>query len=197
VTAQPVDTDAVGVEANAQLTGITGALLFVTLAVEGLTVLRVHDLLKPHVFLGMVIGALVCLTLGSTGYRFARYYAGDPAYVRKGAPHPILRVIGPFVALTSIAVVVTGVVLVRGGRSARDPWLTLHKASFIVWFALMTIHVLGHLRDTAVLSSRELAVEPTGTVPGRGARIALVALTVAIGTGAGLIALDWASVWPR
>ena len=159
MTAQSIETEAIGVEANAQLTGVTGALLSVMLAIEGLTILRVHDLVKPHVFVGMVIGALVCLKLASTGYRFARYYIGDPAYVRKGAPHPILRMIGPFVALTSIAVVVTGIVLVRGGRSARDPWLTLHKASFIVWFVLMTIHVLGHLHDAALLSARELAIE--------------------------------------
>jgi len=197
VTVQSIDTGSVGVEANAQVTGVTGALQFVTLAIEGLTILRVHDLLKPHVFVGMVIGALVCLKLGSTGYRFARYYTGDPAYVRKGAPHPILRVIGPFVALTSVAVVVTGIVLVRGGRSARDPWLTLHKASFIGWFVLMTVHVLGHLRDTALLSARELAIEPARTIPGRGARLGLVAVTVAIGIAGGLAALDWTSAWAR
>ena len=195
MTAQPIETESVGVEANAQLTGVTGGLLFVALAIEGLTILRVHDLLKPHVFLGMVVGALVCLKLGSTGYRFARYYAGDPAYTRKGAPHTILRVIGPFVALTSVAVVLTGIVLVRGGRSARDPWLSLHKASFIVWFVLMTVHVLGHLRETASLSARELTGEPTRAVPGRGARMGLVTLTVAVGIAGGFVALDWATAW--
>jgi hypothetical protein len=197
MTAQEIRTESSGVEANAQLTGLTGALLFILLAVEGVTILRVHDLLRPHVFLGMVIGALVCLKLGSTGYRFARYYSGDPAYVRRGAPRPILRVIGPFVALTSAAVVVTGVVLGLGGRSARDPWLTLHKASFIIWFGLMTIHVLGHLRETASLSARELAIEPAGAVPGRGARLALLAVTVALGIAGGLVALDWTSAWAR
>jgi hypothetical protein len=197
MTAQDIRTESSSVEANAQLTGVTGALLFVALAVEGVTILRVHDLLRPHMFLGMVIGALVCLKLGSTGYRFARYYSGDPAYVRRGAPHPILRLIGPFVALTSVAVVATGIVLGLGGRSARDPWLTLHKASFIVWFGLMTVHVLGHLRETASLSARELAVEPAAAAPGRGARLALVAVTVALGVAGGLVALDWASTWAR
>jgi hypothetical protein len=197
MNAQYIGTETAGVEANARLTAVTGALLFIALAIEGVTILRVHDLLKPHVFVGMVIGALVCLKLGSTGFRFARYYSGDSDYVRRGAPHPILRVIGPLVALTSVAVVVTGIVLLRAGRSTRDPWLTLHKASFIVWFVFMTVHVLAHLRETASLSAQEFTVEPTTRVPGRGARLALVAVTVAVGVASGLAALDWANAWPR
>jgi hypothetical protein len=29
----------------------------------------------------------VPVATGSTGYRFARYYSGNPPYVRKGPPH--------------------------------------------------------------------------------------------------------------
>ena len=186
-----------GVEANARITAVTGALLFVALAVEGVTILRVHDLLGPHVFVGMVVTALVVLKLGSTGYRFARYYAGAPAYVEKGAPHPILRVIGPFVVLTSVAVVGTGVVLVLGGEGARDPWLGLHKASFIAWFVLMAIHVVGHLRETASLTADEIGLDEKRPVPGRGSRVALLVVTLAVGIASGLAALDWASSWGR
>src|SRR3954453_80069 len=121
-----------GVEGNARLTGVTGALLFIALAVEGVTILDLHDLLSVHVFVGMLIGTLVVLKLASTGYRFARYYTGDPNYLRKGAPQIVLRVIGPIVVLTTIAVVASGVVLVLAEPSSRDPLLGIHKASFIV-----------------------------------------------------------------
>jgi hypothetical protein len=189
------DAGDAGVEGNSRLTAVTGALLFVALAVEGITILRVRDLLGPHVFVGMVVGALVVMKLGSTGYRFVRYYRGDPAYVRKGPPHPILRVIGPLVVVTSVAVVLTGVVLLRGGESARDPWLGLHKATFIVWIVLMAVHVVGHLRETVTLSVAEAGIEPASPAPGRAARFTVLVVTLAVGVGTGLAAVDWASGW--
>jgi hypothetical protein len=195
VTAERETTAAAGVEGNARLTGLAATLLFVALAVEGVTILRVRELLSVHVFVGMVVGALILLKLGSTGYRFARYYAGRPAYVERGAPAPVLRWIGPFVVLTSIAVVVTGIVLISSGRGARDPWLGLHKASFIVWIVLMAVHVLGHLRETAQLTASELGAQQAPAVPGRAARLALAALTIAVGSAAGAAALSWVLAW--
>ena len=53
------------------------AALFVLLAVEGVTILRIHDLLTAHVFVGIVIAAFVVTKLASVGYRFVRYYVGD------------------------------------------------------------------------------------------------------------------------
>ena len=44
----------------------------------------------------------------STIYRFARYYTGAAGYRRKGPPAPLLRLLGPFVLLTSLAVIGTG-----------------------------------------------------------------------------------------
>jgi hypothetical protein len=186
---------AAGVEGNARLTGLAATLLLVALAVEGVTILRVRQLLSVHVFVGMVVGALILLKLGSTGYRFARYYTGRPAYVERGAPHPVLRLTGPFVVLTSIAVVVTGIILIASGRGARDPWLGLHKASFFVWIALMAVHVVGHLRETARLTASELGPQQAPAVPGRAARLALAAVTIAVGSAAGVAALSWVSEW--
>ena len=186
-----------GVEGNARLTGVTGALLFIALAVEGVTIVDLHDLLSVHVFVGMLVAALVGLKLASTGYRFARYYAGDPEYVRKGAPQTVLRVIGPMVVVTTIAVVVSGVVLVLAGPSSRDPLLGIHKASFIVWFVLMTVHVVGHVRDTMQLSVADLSSDRTQRVAGRASRVAVVLLTTGAGLATGLVALDWIGVWHR
>jgi hypothetical protein len=57
----------------------------------------------------------VLLKLGSTGYRFARYYSGSAPYVRKGPPHIALRVLAPGVVLTTLALFGTGVALLVGG----------------------------------------------------------------------------------
>ena len=186
-----------GVEGNARLTGATGALLFFVLAVEGVTILDLHDLLSVHVFVGMLVATLVVLKLASTGYRFVRYYTGDPNYLRKGAPQIVLRVVGPIVVVSTIAVVASGIVLVLAGPSSRDPLLGIHKASFIVWFVVMTVHVVGHVRDTIELSVADVSRDREQRVAGRGARLALVAFASAAGSATGLIALNWIGIWRR
>ena len=152
------------------------------LAVEGVTILDLHDLLSVHVFVGMLVATLVVLKLASTGYRFVRYYTGDPNYLRKGAPQIVLRVVGPIVVVSTIAVVASGIVLVLAGPSSRDPLLGIHKASFIVWFVVMTVHVVGHVRDTIELSVADVSRDREQRVAGRGARLALVAFASAAGS---------------
>ena len=100
---------ATGVVGNARLTGTLGAVIFVLLAIEGVTILRVHQLISAHVFVGMLIVPPVALKIATTTYRFARYYAGDPEYTRKGPPLLLLRLAGPLVVVTSVAVLVTGI----------------------------------------------------------------------------------------
>ena len=51
--------------------------------------------------------------------------------------------LGPVVVLTSLAVLGTGVALALTGREI-GPWLFLHKASFVLWFGAMTLHVLTY-----------------------------------------------------
>jgi hypothetical protein len=187
----------VGVEGNARLTGATGAALFVLLAAEGITILRIHDLITAHVFVGTAIAAFAVTKLGSVGYRFVRYYVGDPGYVRKGAPHPVLRVDGPIVVVTTIAVVGTGLAGLAAGRSAR--WLMdLHKASFILWFVAMTVHVVGHVLDTPALAIADYRTTP-GARPVSGTwlrRLATVAtLVTGIVLGVVVINSGWMSTW--
>ena len=63
-----------GAEGNERLTAMTGALLLVLLAAEGITIVSVRQLLSWHFFLGMLLVGPVLLKLGSTSYRFVRYY---------------------------------------------------------------------------------------------------------------------------
>ena len=59
-------------------------MLLVLLAAEGVTLLRVRELLTPHVFIGMVLIPPVLLKVASTGWRFARYYRGTPPTGARG-----------------------------------------------------------------------------------------------------------------
>ena len=112
----------------------------------------------------------VLLKTGSTLWRFARYYLGDPAFRRKGPPSAVLRFLGPFVILLTLAVLATGVLLVMVSPALRPGLLFLHKASFLLWLAAMTVHVLGHLIDTARLAPRDWLVRTRRDVAGAGLR---------------------------
>ena len=190
------DEVAPGVEANARLTGSTAAVLLVLLAVEGVTILEVGNLLRLHVFVGMLLVPPVLLKSASTGYRFARYYAGSPPYVRRGPPPPVLRFLGPVVGVLTISVLGTGISLLWAPRSWRDTALLLHKATFILWFCAMTVHVLGHLVDTYRLAPRDWTPRAE-YVPGVWLRRATIVATLVAGAGLGLLALGQVGTWVR
>ncbi|HEX5266648.1 MAG TPA: hypothetical protein VFW24_07730, partial [Acidimicrobiales bacterium] len=156
-----------GVEANARLTSSTAVVLFVLLAVEGVTVLSARSLLTAHVFVGMLLIPPVLLKIGSTVYRFARYYQGHPAYRDKGPPPWLLRILGPAVVVLTLVMFGTGVGLMFVGTAGRDLLLTAHKASFVLWFLAMTVHVLGHLADIVRLGRLDW-VGRSGRVAGSG-----------------------------
>ncbi len=154
-----------GVAGNERLTAMTGTLLLFGFAVEGVTVLEIRQLLVLHVIVGGLLIGPVLLKIASTGYRFIRYYTGSKAYVRKGPPAPLLRLLGPLVITTSVAVLSTGILAaVAGPRSG--PWLFLHKASFVLWFGVMTIHVLNYAPRLPRLLSERWDYRDTAPVRG-------------------------------
>jgi hypothetical protein len=127
-------------------------VLVVLLAVEGVTLLRIHALLTLHVFVGMLLVPPVLVKIGSTTWRFARYYRHSPAYRRKGPPPVILRLLGPFVVVLTVVMFSSGIVLLLGPAAWHSQLLLVHQASFVVWFVAMTVHVLGHARETIRLA---------------------------------------------
>jgi hypothetical protein len=178
-----------GVESNARLTGSTAAVLLVLLAVEGVTVLRVRALLSWHVFIGMLLVPPVLLKIGSTSWRFARYYLGAPAYRRKGPPQLLLRLLGPVVVILTLVLLASGIALILAPHSLRHSLLFVHKASFILWFGAMTLHVLGHLLDTARLAPRDWARRTRRDVAGATARQWALAASLVLGAGLGVLML--------
>ena len=131
-------------EGNASLTRVIGAVLVVLLIAEGITIIRMGGLVSAHMFIGMVLIPPVLLKLGSTGYRFVRYYSGDRAYRAAGPPLLPLRLLAPVLVVTTVVVFVTGVwLLVLGHKS--DTLLEVHKVAFIVWGVAFAIHVLAYI----------------------------------------------------
>lgn len=172
-----------GVTGNTRLTAVTGLVLTALLLVEGFTVLDVRGLLTLHMFLGLLLIPPVLLKTASTVYRMGSYYRGRAAYVQRGAPHIVLRAIGPLVVLSTLAVLGTGVWLIAlGSRSSTV--LTLHQGSFIVWLAVTSVHFLGHLREALVDGWRE--VRPASgdrAARRRGIRLLAVVVSLVVGVG--------------
>ena len=170
-----------GPDGNEQLTAATGVLLLILLAALGVTILFLGRLLWEHLFLGLLLLGPVALKMASTGYRFVRYYTHDREYMRRGPPEMWLRLLAPGVVTMTVAVFATGVVLLFVGPAQRDPWLLLHKATFILWIAATALHVLGHLFEMPAAlrgaqPGRRGAQRPAvgrrrpGPGPGRGGR---------------------------
>jgi accessory gene regulator protein AgrB len=175
-----------GSEGNARLTAMAGLVLLALLAVEGVTILSIHQLLSVHVFVGLLLIPPVALKLASTGYRFLRFYGGNAAYVAKGPPHIAMRLLAPLLVVSTLTVLGTGVALLAlGPEHHRDFVLGLHKASFLVWFVLMSVHVLVYAPrlPRAVLSSNAWA------------RVGLVAASVAAGAVLAGAAYSLAAPW--
>jgi hypothetical protein len=186
----------VGVEGNSRLTATNGTLLIVLLAVEGVTILSVRQMITLHVYLGIVLLGPFLLKSATTVYRFTRYYSRSPAYLRKGPPHPVLRLIGPLVILTTLTVLGTGIGLILTGPGHSEPLLTLHKASFIAWVALMTIHVLGHLGHAATASWHDLRPAPgDAAAKHRAIRAGVLVVALLAGVAAATALMPSATAW--
>jgi hypothetical protein len=162
-----------GSDGNEQLTAVVATLLLVLLAIEGATLLNLESLLTVHAFVGMLLVPVVALKLVSTGWRMLRYYAGAEEYVRRGPPHPLLRVVvAPVAVVSTIVLFATGVALLALDRTGGIV-AGLHKASFVVWFGALGVHVLARLvRLRGAVALR---------IPGFGLRLGLAAATLAAG----------------
>jgi hypothetical protein len=184
-----------GVAGNARLTGAVAVALLILLAAEGATIPFIGQLLGPHIFIGMLLIPPVVLKLASTGYRFVRYYAGSAPYVRKGPPPMVLRLLAPGVVLTTLLLFGTGVALLFAG----PPGGTLsevHKISFIVWVALMSLHVLGHLLELPSLAMPDWRRNsPEARLAGAGSRAIALASALLAGVLVAVLSLSVGSAW--
>jgi hypothetical protein len=181
-----------GPEGNARLTALTGAALMVLLAVEGITLISLRSMLSWHIFVGLLVVPVVALKLGSTGYKIYRYYTRRADYVEAGPPHLLLRLLGPVVALSTIALLTTGIALIIE-RPGDGLTLLLHKASFVVWVGALGVHVLAHLNRLPRALRSDL--DGRDDVAGSRGRLLLVAAAVVIGAIAAVVLLPQSTAW--
>lgn len=162
-----------GSAGNEQLTAIVATLLLVLLAAEGATLLHMQSLLTAHAFIGMLLIPVVGLKLASTGWKMLRYYLGGEEYVRRGPPHPFVRMlVAPVLVVSTICLFATGVWLLAVDRT-QGMLVGLHKASFVVWLGALGLHVLTRIWSLpSVLRRRE-----SGAV----LRVAAIGGTLALG----------------
>lgn len=145
------------VTANERLTALTGGLLLLLLALMGVTVLSVRRWLPEHFLLGFLLIPPLALKMASTGYRFVRYYAGDPQYRRAGPPELLMRLTAPIVVISTLAIFATGIELWLFGLRFGSIWVEAHKLSFYIWLPAAAVHVLGHLSRTGQAAGEELS----------------------------------------
>ena len=185
-----------GVVANSRLTATVGAILFVASrwrVSRSTTSKRCSCSTRSSVCSSCPSRLLKLCT---TGYRFVKYYGHDPAYRRKGPPHPILRILAPLVVASTVALLGTGVALLAVGPANSDTLVTAHQASFIVWISVTSIHILGHIVETWQLTAADTG-RNADQVPGLAWRRSIVAVAVLVGLGLGVASLGWNNAWAQ
>ncbi len=183
-----------GVEGNEILTSATAGVLTILLVAEGVTIVHMGGLVSAHMFIGMVLIPPVLLKLATTGYRFVRYYTGSRAYRALGPPLLPLRLLAPVLVATTIAVFVTGVLLLAMGHKS-DTLLEIHKVSFIVWGVMFAAHFLAYVPRVVSSLRADWGAARREAVPGAGLRGMLLAASVGGGAALALSLLSTMNAW--
>ena len=198
--ADPVCPRTGGPAGNARLTAWTGMVLLVLLAVEGVTLIDVRGLISWHIVVGTLLVPPALLKTATTGWRILRYYRGERVYRAAGPPPMPLRVLGPLVVLSTMALLATGIlVALIGPQSGRAGlWgtpaspLFLHQASFAVWVTVTSLHVLGRIVPALrIVSGRATSAG----VDGRWVRLALLVVVLAGAVWLAVVVLGGSADW--
>lgn len=188
----PVRAGTGGPAGNALLTAWVGLVLFALFLAELVTLLDVRGLISWHVAIGALLVPPALVKTASTGWRIIRYYRGDPDYGRAGPPPLLLRLLGPMVVVSTLALLTTGVLLIVFGQDTsrqtllaplgfRIDWITLHQASFAVWAVATGLHVLARLAPALRLAGgRAQSKGVPGAALRMGIMVALLAAAAAI-----------------
>ncbi len=183
-----------GTAGNEILTSATAVVLTGLLAVEGYTVVHMRGLVSLHMFIGLVLIPPVLLKLASTGYRFARYYTGSRAYRANGPPLMPLRLMAPVLVASTLAVLLTGVLLLAAGHRS-DTLLMFHKLSFIVFGAAFAVHFLAYVPRVVRSLRTDWGAARREAVPGAGLRAMLLAAAFGGGCALALALLPVIQAW--
>ena len=165
-----------GVAGNRRLTAATGVvlhtLLWIQIASAVLFALMawnivlppgpLHALVRPvHFFVGFMLMPLVAIKLGSTGYRFLRYYTRNERYKIAGPPTRLERALAPVLVASILVVFVSGVEMWGFFNQFGIAWIPVHVIAAITFLVALTMHIVFHVRE----AHDEAAAEVAGIVP--------------------------------
>jgi hypothetical protein len=184
-----------GVVGNERLTALAGAVLLVLILLELVSAANLHALLPLHIFAGVLLAGPLVVKLGSTGYRFVRYYTRSSAYVRSGPPRLLLRVLAPLLLVTTLVVVGSGIGLVVAGPAQAGLLRPLHSVSVVLWLALIAVHVVAYLWRTLRWVADDWRKHLAEQAPGRGLRLGVTLGALLAGAVAALLLFPGAAPW--
>ena len=169
-----------GVEANARLTGYVAIVLLVLLGLELLSGLAVRRLLVFHGLLGLFVIPPLLLKLASVGYRFVRYYTGEPRYRAAGTPALAMRVVAPVLVALTVVVFASGLELWLFGYRYGFFWIPVHHGSAYLWSVTLAIHAVNYLRRAPALVLADWRDQLPGVVARRSLLVASLVLGAAL-----------------
>jgi hypothetical protein len=180
---------------NERMTALAGAVLLVLILVELVAAANLRALLSVHLFVGVLLAGPLVVKIGSTGYRFLRYYTRSPAFVRRGPPRLALRVLAPLLLATTLVVIASGIGLLVTGRTQPGPLLIVHNISALVWLPMVAIHVVAYIRRVPRLVADDLRNESAEQAPGRGLRLGVNLGVLMVGAVAAILLSPVAAPW--
>src|SRR5437667_7273367 len=181
---------------NERMTALAGAVLLVLILVELVSAAILRTLLSIHVFAGVLLVGPLVVKLGSTFWRFLRYYTGSPAFVHRGPPHLALRVMAPLLIATTLVVIGSGIGLVVTGPHSAGLLLPLHGFSVLVWLPLIVLHGFAHVRRVPRLVTDDWS-KPSGKnlTTGHGRRLGMNLGALLAGAVAAILLFPGAAPW--
>ena len=134
---RPTATPGLAVERNARLTVDAALVLLILFAIQIATVIigvRTH--LSLHVVIGLTLVPPLLIKISAVSWRFLQYYRHNEEYRLRGAPPPLLRLLGPVLVVVTLVLVGTGVAQFLAPNEFNGPRGAIydaHVASFVIW----------------------------------------------------------------
>ena len=183
-------------DGNERLTAAVGVVLIVLTVVELATLLLgLHRFLSLHVFVGLVLIPPIVLKLGSTGWRFSRYYTRAAAYRIKGAPQIVMRLLAPLLVAATVALFGSGVAMGFLHGNSLQIARRVHGPASVGWMLLLGVHVLVYLKRALTTAKDDVVPASRTAVRGAGARAVLLAAAIVSGLLVGLGTLSVQHRW--
>jgi len=182
---------------NERLIALAGFVLLVLIITEIVITTNLHAFMPVHIFIGIFLTFPLLIKMGSTGYRFVSYYTGSPAFVKKGPPRLVMRLLAPLLLIATISLVVSGITLaLLGPTNALSVWvLRLHALSVICWLPLLALHVGSYIWRVPRLILADWRKRYSHLASGRGWRYGITLIALLAGVSAAVLLLPHMNPW--